>query len=482
MYTTIGARALRHLAARVPPDAAGGARLHGRVAPTMWDVDFRTAVAQAEFEDREIDGLYHRVAFDRDDGAGTVEIETSRPELIPACVALVAHPDDERYASLVGSTVRTPLFRVPVPVVAHELADPEKGTGIAMICTFGDVTDVTWWRELGLPTRVVIRRDGTLAPGRFGEPGWESRDPDAANAAMAELRGKAPSRRGGGSPSCSPHVGALVGEPDAGAPRRQVLREGRSAARGDHAAGSGSSRRSASRRRCSSAGRRDRMAPGVHGRGFTSWVEGLNQDWAISRQRYFGVPFPVWYRLDADGEPDYDDPIFADEAACRSIRRSPCRPASTTDQRGKPDGFIGDPDIMDTWATSSLTPADRRGLGGRPRPVRAPVPDGPAAAGARHHPDVALLHGAPRAPRARLDPVDERGDQRVRPRPGPQEDVEVQGQRRRCRPRSSSGTRPTPSGIGRRARGSGSTRRSTSSRSRSAGASRSRSSTPRGSC
>ncbi|HEX6843719.1 MAG TPA: class I tRNA ligase family protein, partial [Actinomycetota bacterium] len=182
-------------------------------APTMWDVDFKTAVAQAEIEDREQEGHYHRIAFDREDG-GEVLIETSRPELIPACVALVAHPTDERYASLVGTDVLTPLFRVPVPVVAHELADPEKGTGIAMICTFGDVTDVTWWRELGLPARVVIRRDGTLAPGRFGEPGWDSRDADAANAAMDELAGKAAKQARRRIVELLRDAGALQGEPE----------------------------------------------------------------------------------------------------------------------------------------------------------------------------------------------------------------------------------------------------------------------------
>jgi valyl-tRNA synthetase len=158
-------------------------------APTMWDVDDQTAVAQAEIEDREQEGQYHRVVFDGE-GGERLEIETSRPELIPACVALVTHPSDDRYTSLVGSTARTPLFRVAVPIVAHELADPEKGTGIAKICTFGDISDVTRCRELGLPARVVMRMDGTIAPGRFGEPGWESSDAEAANAAMAELAGK----------------------------------------------------------------------------------------------------------------------------------------------------------------------------------------------------------------------------------------------------------------------------------------------------
>ena len=122
-------------------------------APTLWDVDFRTAVAQAELEDREMPGAYHRLRFAHADGAGAVEIDTTRPELVPACVALVAHPDDARYQPLFGREVLTPLFQVPVPVRPHPLADPEKGTGIAMICTFGDLTDVVWWRELGLPVR-----------------------------------------------------------------------------------------------------------------------------------------------------------------------------------------------------------------------------------------------------------------------------------------------------------------------------------------
>src|SRR5690606_6347648 len=94
-------------------------------APTLWDVDFRTAVAQAELEDREMPGAYHTIRFAKPDG-GFLTIDTTRPELIPACVALVAHPDDPRYQSLFGTTVTTPLFGVSVPVRAHALADPEK--------------------------------------------------------------------------------------------------------------------------------------------------------------------------------------------------------------------------------------------------------------------------------------------------------------------------------------------------------------------
>jgi valyl-tRNA synthetase len=149
-------------------------------APTLWDIDFRTAVAQAELEDREQPGAYHRIRFARADGNGFVEIETTRPELIPACVALVAHPDDERYKPLFGQEVVTPLFGVRVPVKPHPLADPEKGSGVAMICTFGDVTDVVWWRELSLPVRAIIQPNGTLRPVTWGEAGRESKDVPAA--------------------------------------------------------------------------------------------------------------------------------------------------------------------------------------------------------------------------------------------------------------------------------------------------------------
>src|SRR6187431_356405 len=151
-------------------------------APTLWDVDFRTAVAQAELEDREQPGAYHRIRFSRT-GGDAVEIETTRPELIPACVALVAHPDDERYKPLFGTRVTTPLFGVRVPIRPHQLADPEKGSGIAMICTFGDITDVIWWRALSLPVRAIIQANGTLRPIAWGAAGWESTDPGRAQQA-----------------------------------------------------------------------------------------------------------------------------------------------------------------------------------------------------------------------------------------------------------------------------------------------------------
>jgi valyl-tRNA synthetase len=141
-------------------------------APTLWDVTFRTAVAQAELEDRERPGAFHKIGFKKQNGEN-VYIETTRPELLPSCVALVANPDDDRYKELFGKTVITPLFGAEVPVVAHQLADPEKGSGIAMICTFGDLTDVIWWREFDLPTRGLIGWDGRIVA---ENPEWLTTD------------------------------------------------------------------------------------------------------------------------------------------------------------------------------------------------------------------------------------------------------------------------------------------------------------------
>ena len=198
-------------------------------APTLWDVDFRTAVAQAELEDREQPGAYHRIRFRRAGAPGSdvyVEIDTTRPELIPACVALVAHPDDERYKPLFGTEVVTPLFGVRVPVRAHALADPEKGSGIAMICTFGDLTDVTWWRELALPVRAVIQSNGTLRPVVWGAPGWESSDAARAQQAYDQLAGLSAAKATPAHRRAAARVGGSDRRAEADHPSRQVLREG----------------------------------------------------------------------------------------------------------------------------------------------------------------------------------------------------------------------------------------------------------------
>ena len=323
-------------------------------APTLWDIDFRTAVAQAELEDREQDGAYHRIKFARPDG-GAVEIETTRPELIPACVALVAHPDDERYRPLFGSEVYTPLFQVPVPVKAHALADPEKGSGIAMICTFGDLTDVTWWRELSLPIRAVIMANGAFKAVTWGSPGWESRDAARAQAAYDPLANLSAVKARARVVEMLRESGELVGEP------RPIKHPVKFYEKGDRPLEIVTSRQwfittMESRDELLDLGSRLRWHPDYMRYRFEDWVKGLSGDWCISRQRFFGVGFPVWYPVRADGSIDHANPIIPDESRLPIDPSTDAPDGYTAAQRNQPNGFVGDPDVMDTWATSSLTP------------------------------------------------------------------------------------------------------------------------------
>ena len=324
-------------------------------APTLWDVDFRMAVSQAELEDRELGGAYHSLRFGGTDGQDDLVIETTRPELLPACVALVAHPDDERYQPRFGHAVTTPLFGVQVPVLAHPLADPEKGSGIAMICTFGDTTDVVWWRELQLPTRTVIGRDGRLLPEC---PDWGDAA-SGADAAYAELAGKTAKQAQARIVELLAESGELLGDP------KPITHPVKFYEKGDRPLEIVSSRqwyirnggRDAHLREAFLArGRELQWHPADMRHRFESWVEGLNSDWLISRQRYFGVPFPLWYPLTDAGEIDYDHPLVPSEDALPVDPTSDLPPGYTQEQRGLPGGFAADPDVMDTWATSSLTP------------------------------------------------------------------------------------------------------------------------------
>ena len=321
------------------------------MAPTLWDVTFRTAVAQAELEDKEMPGAYHRIGFDGPEGK--IFVETTRPELLPACVALVAHPEDERYQKFFGKTAKTPLFGVEVPILAHRLAVKDKGSGIAMICTFGDVTDVIWWRELDLPNRAIIGWDGRILP----------EAPEVLTGAGLDLFGQIAGKTVFSAKeiivSALQQSGDMIGEP------KPIVHPVKFFEKGDKPLEIVSTRQWYIRNggkdqdladRLIALGKELKFHPDFMRVRLENWINGLNGDWLISRQRYFGVPIPVWYPLDSNGNPNFDSPLTP------TSDQLPVDPSVDTpqgyseSQRGQAGGFIGEHDIMDTWATSSLTP------------------------------------------------------------------------------------------------------------------------------
>jgi valyl-tRNA synthetase len=322
-------------------------------APTLWDVTFRTAVAQAELEDREVPGAYYRYPFFTEDGE-KIYIETTRPELLAACAALVANPDDERYQPLFGKKVTSPVFGVEVEVKAHPLAKADKGSGIAMVCTFGDLTDVTWWRELQLPTRAIVGRDGRIVS---DAPEWITTD--IGREAFAAIAGKTVFSAKEEVVKLLTAADLLEGEP------KKIMHPVNFYEKGDKPLEVVTSRQWYIRNGGRDEDRRGRLIargqeidfhPAFMRSRYENWISGLNGDWLVSRQRFFGVPIPVWYPLDADGNPDYDSPIVPSDEQLPVDPAADAAPGFDEAQRDVPNGFTGDADILDTWATSSLTP------------------------------------------------------------------------------------------------------------------------------
>mgnify|MGYP001217649072 CR=1 FL=1 len=335
-------------------------------SPTMWDIDFQTAVAQAEIEDREMSGAYHDIKFGIENSESGIIISTTRPELLASCVGITAHPNDKRYKHLFGKTAISPVFFAPIPIFPSELVDMEKGTGILMVCTFGDQTDVLWWRENSLPLRQLFGSDGRILDIKFQsentKENWISKKPEIANGNIHKIKNKSLKQTKKiiiemlkiieNSNDNNP---ALIAEP------KNIQHPVRFYEKGDSPIEYISSRQwfvkiIDKKEQLLKIGNSINWHPDYMSKRFENWTKNLSIDWCISRQRFFGVPIPIWYKLDDKSEIIFDSVLLPNKDNLPIDPEIDCPEGFSESERGKPNGFIGETDVFDTWFTSSLTP------------------------------------------------------------------------------------------------------------------------------
>ncbi len=323
--------------------------LERRLDPTLWDPADRTAIAQAEVDEMERVGLLNTLSFGVEGGTGEgsyVEIATTRPELLAGCGALMIHPDHPRAGELVGKRAISPLYGVLVPIIADENVDPEKGTGVVMCCTFGDITDINWWRTHKLPLRLAINEAGRMVDTlEIGTDEWPSVDSDAAAKVVEALAGLKINQARETILGMLKESGALKGQAEtnqvipiaerSGAPLEIIVTAQWFIKTLDY------------KDELIAKGREIKWHPEHMRQRFESWVNGLKWDWAISRQRHFGVPLPIWYSK----RPGEEGKVLVPSAS-----QLPVNPLTDLPEGYSADEVTPEKDVFDTWATSSVSP------------------------------------------------------------------------------------------------------------------------------
>ncbi|MCQ2564484.1 MAG: valine--tRNA ligase, partial [Clostridia bacterium] len=298
--------------------------------PSPWCCKCRTSVAAAELEDKDLESVFNYLNFRLADGSGTIPIATTRPEFLPACVAIFVNPEDERYTHLIGKKVLVPLFEEnQVEIKADSKVGIDKGTGIVMCCTFGDQTDAEWWKEYHLELKQAIDDGGRMTEIAGKYAGMKSIE--ARKAIIEDL--KAQNYLYKQDPiTHAVKVHERCEEPIEFLSKKQwFIRTSTPELK----------------QKWLDLGNELVWHPESMKARYMAWVSNLNQDWSISRQRYFGVPFPVWYCAKC-GAVKYAETSELPVNPLTSNPKTACACGSTE--------FVPESDVMDTWATSSVTP------------------------------------------------------------------------------------------------------------------------------